>query len=1012
MKLPGLAIKNYQFTLTVFFLLMLMGVSSFLTMPRSEDPPLDLPGASVIIIYPGSNPVDLEQLVADPLEEALNELDDIKRIETSMRDGILITSIEFTFDTDPGEKFDEVTQKVNSIRNDLPEDIYSMQILEWSSSDVVMMHLALVSESEEFSILEKEADKLKKQLEQVPGVKHVEIVAVPDQEVRVSLDLEKMAEMSISIEQVRKAILSNNANIPGGSLEIGERDFGVRTSGSYRDLDELRRTVVSSAMGKNIYLENIAHVGFNYEDNVYLARVNGTRSIFLTVRQKAGYNIFSISGKLERILDDFRSDLDPEMKLTTVFSQAESVDQRINGFLSNLLFGILLVGLVIFLSLGFRASLLVIIAIPLSNLIGLGFLDMSGFGLQQISIAGLVIALGLLVDNSIVIVQNIERFIGLGMDRKEAAEKGSSQLGWPIVSSTVTTMLAFIPIIAMPDKAGRFIQSMPLTVIFTLFASLIIALLLTPYLSSVFLKKFGTGQQKREFNLKFLLKYLIEGPYRKTLDFALNRRGVVIMAALLLLGCSLLLFRQVGVSFFPKAEKPQFMIRIQAPDGTGISGTDAITRQVEEILDTIPLVRHYTSNVGHGNPRIYYNIFPKRFEKNFAEIYVELTRYEVEEFDGLIASLREVFRDFPGARIQLKEFEQGSPIEAPLTIKITGANLELLREISGDFEEILSQEEGLVNIENSLDRRSTDFYVHINREKAGMFGVPVAEIDRTVRTAITGMKVSDFRDEEGNTHDIVLRLPVRGKPRLDDFDRMYVASLSGRMVPLRQLASLELKEAPGIITHFDMERNATLTADVKKGYSLDDIVEGLEARFKEYPIPADYHYTYTGELESREESFGGMMEAGLIAVIAILAVLVLQFRSFTQPFIIFSALPLALIGSVTALYLSGYTFSFTALIGLISLSGIVVNNSIILVDYTNKLREEGMDKQEAVRLAGETRFTPIVLTTLTTVGGLLPLTLRGGTLWAPMGWTIIGGLLISTFMSLLVVPVLYRMFSR
>ncbi|MFC2098867.1 efflux RND transporter permease subunit [Bacteroidota bacterium] len=1012
MKIPGLAIKNYQFTLTAFSLLLIVGITSFLTMPRSEDPPLDIPGASVIIIYPGSNPVDLEQLVGSPLEEALNELDDIKRMETTMRDGILITSVEFVFDTDPDEKFDEISQQVNSIRSDLPEEIYDINILEWSSSDVVMMHLALVSETTDYALIEKEAKKLKKQMEKVPGVKLVEILAVPNEEVRVSLDLEKMAQMNISIEQVSRSILSNNANIPGGSIEIGERDFGIKTSGSYQNLDEIRRTVVSSYMGRNIYLENIASVNFDYEDNNYLARYNGDRAVFLTVRQKAGYNIFKITGRLDEIIIDFKKDLDREIKLFTVFSQAESVDERINGFLSNLLFGILLVGLVIFLSLGFRASLLVIIAIPFSILIGLGFLDMYGFGLQQISIAGLVIALGLLVDNSIVIVENIERFIELGHSRREAAEKGSVQLGWPIISATATTMLAFIPIITMPDKSGRFIQSMPLTVIFTLFASLIIALLLTPYLSSVFLKKHIPDSRKREYNLKFFLRRLIEGPYRRTLDFALRKKGLMLLISFLLLAGSAGLFQLVGVSFFPKAEKPQFMIRIQTPDGTNIRKADEVARTVESMLDTIPLVKHYASNVGHGNPRIYYNIFPKRFEKNFAEIYVELKNYEVGEFDRLIASLRSRFADFPGAKIYLKEFEQGSPIEAPLTIKITGANMEILKDISLDFESMVRQEEGLVNIMNSLDRSSTDFYIHINREKASMFGVPVFEIDRTVRTAITGATISDFRDEEGNEYNIVLRLPFNEKPVLEDFDRIYVTSMSGRQIPLKQLARLEFREAPGIITHFDMDRNGTITADLKKDYSLDEIVDRLNTKFRDYPLPADYHFTFTGELESREESFGGMMRAGIIAIISIFAVLVLQFRSFSQPFIIFSALPLALIGSVLALFLTGYTFSFTALIGLISLIGIVVNNSIILVDYINKLIDGGKDKLEAVKMAGETRFIPIVLTTLTTIGGLLPLTLRGGTLWAPMGWTIIGGLLVSTFMSLLIVPVLYKMYTK
>lgn len=1012
MRISRLAIANYQFTLTAFGLLLILGVTSFLTMPRSEDPPLDVPGASIIIIYPGCNPVDLEQLVANPLEEALNELDDIKRMETTMRDGILITSIEFTFNTDPDEKYDEVSQQVNSIRSDLPEEIYDVNILEWNSTDVVMMHLAMVSETAEFAVLEKEADKLKKRMEKVPGVKAVEILAAPKEELRISLDMEKMSQMNISIDMVSRAILSNNANIPGGSIEIGERDFGIKTSGSYQNLDEIRRTVVNSYMGKNIYLENIASVDFDYEDNNYFARYNGNRAIFLSVRQKEGYNIFSVSEELDRVVEDHKTRLFEEIQLHTVFSQAESVDERINGFMSNLMFGILLVGLVIFLSLGFRASLLVIIAIPLSILIGLSFVDYSGFGLQQISIAGLVIALGLLVDNSIVIVENIERFIGLGHSRREAAEKGNAQMAWPIISATATTMLAFIPIISMPDKAGRFIQSMPLTVIYTLFASLMIALLLTPYLSSVFLRKYNPGGRRREYNLKFFLKYLIEGPYRRTLDFALRRKRLVILVSLLLVIGSAALFRLVGVSFFPKAEKPMFMIRIHTPEGTNIHKADAVTKQVEVMLDTIPLVKHYASNVGHGNPRIYYNIFPKRFEKNFAEIFVELKRYEVEEFDELIASLRKNFSNFPGARIYVKEFEQGSPIEAPLTIKITGANMEILKEISGDFESILMLEAGLVNIENSLDRSSTDFFVHINRDKAGMLGVPIFEIDRTVRTAITGAAVSSFRDEEGNEYNIVLRLPQGEKKSLADFDRIYVSSLSGRSVPLKQLARLELKNAPGIITHFDMERNGTITADVTKGYSLDDIVARLDANFKDYPLPEDYHYIFTGELESRDESFGGMLRASIIALIAIFAVLVLQFKSFTQPFIIFSAFPLAMIGSVLALFITGYSFSFTAFIGLISLIGIVVNNSIILVDYINKLVEEGMEKVRAIKLAGETRFTPIVLTTLTTIGGLLPLTLRGGTLWAPMGWTIIGGLLVSTFMSLLVVPVLYRMYTR
>jgi multidrug efflux pump subunit AcrB len=1013
MKLPELSIKNYQFTIVVFTVLVIMGVTSFLTMPRTEDPPLQLPGASVIVLYPGANPSDMEQLIADPLEESLNQLDDIKRIESGCRDGIAIASIEFTFDTDADEKFDEVVQQVNTIRNQFPSDIYGIQILQWTSQDVAIMQLALISESAEYYELEDNADKLKKEIEKINGVKQVEILALPDQEVRVSLDVEKMAQMNISIEQVRLAILSNNANIPGGSITVGSNEFDIRTSGSYKALDEIENSIVSSYQGRIIYLKNIAKVGFDYEDNIYMARYDGSRCIFMTIKEKENVNIFSIKGKIDKAMSEFSKGLDGNVKLITVFDQSESVKKRINGFLNDLLQGIILVGLVIFLSLGFRASLLVMLAVPFSIVVGLAFVDYAGFGLQQISIAGLVIVLGMLVDDSIVVVQNIERFLGLGYKRMDAAIQATKQLAWPVVSATVTTMLAFIPIIAMPDKAGRFIQSMPVTVIFTLFASLILALSLTPYLASVFLKaKSEIKQRKRKLSFKILLNRAIEGPYRKTLDFALRHKWLILSLTLFAFVGSIVLFRYIGVSYFPKAEKPQLMIRIDTPESSGIDKSNQVARYVESVLDTIPDVRHYATNVGHGNPRIYYNTFPKQYEKSFAEIYVEFEEYEYKRFTSLVNTLRELFSAYPGARINIKEFEQGSPVEAPLTIKVTGDDPDVLVRISADIEYFVRNAEGAVNIVNQLSKTSTDLFFDINREKAGMLGVPVVEIDRTIRTCISGIPISKFRNKEGEEYNIVLRLPFENQVSLSDFDKIYVTSLSGRAIPLKQLASIEFREAPGVITHFDMDRCGTITADIIQGYELDNIVKKLEVQFRDYPWPEGYNYKFTGEVESREESFSGIFRASIIALLAIFAILVMQFKSFVQPLIIYSAIPLAIIGSVLTLFFTGNTFSFTAGIGMVSLIGIVIKNSILLVDYVNVLRAEGKPMLQALKEAGETRFIPILLTALTTIGGLLPMTIKGGTLWAPMGWTIIGGLFFSTFLTLVVVPVLYKLFIK
>jgi multidrug efflux pump subunit AcrB len=1010
MKLPKLAIDNPQFTIIVFILLVLAGFSSYLTMPRTENPSITVPGSSVVVIYPGTSPADLEQLIAIPIEEAINEIEDIKKIETSIKDGLVSIGAEFIFNTDAKEKYDEVVAKVNDIKTELPEDILSIETFQWMTGDVNILQLAFVSNSAEYYELEELADQLKMEIEKIRGVRKVELHAYPEREIRVSLDIEKMAQMNISIDQVAMTIQSNNTNIPGGSIKLGNKSFAIKSSGSYKNLDEIENTVVSSYQGRLIFLKNIAEVEFDYEDEKYLGRLNSSRAIFLTVQQKDDFNIFNIMKDVNPEIEKYKSRHENEIKIITVFDQSVFVDHRINGFIRNLLQGIFLVGLVILLALGIKSSIIVILAIPFSFLIGLAFVDYLGFGLQQISIAGLVVALGLLVDNSIVMVENINRFLGLGYSKKEAAVMGAKQIAWPIVSATATTVLAFIPIIMMRNQAGDFIKSLPVTIISTLTFSLLIALTLTPLASSRILKIPEKGNKKTGF--RKLLSALVDGPYRKSLDFALKNRLLTLLIALGAFIISVWFFMNfVGISFFPKAEQPQFMIRIEMPEGTDIDRTDEIAKYVESVIDTIPLVKYYATNVGHGNPRIYYNVFARSYNKNFAEIYVQLKEYEVKKFDRLLESLRIFFADFPGGKINIKEFEQGTPVQAPVVVNVIGNDIKILKRVSSDVEEFISNVKGIINIDNQLNKTKTDLNININKEKANYFGVPLIEIDKTIRTCINGTAISKFRDSKGKDYNIVLRLPVNENIKLQDFDKIYVRSLSGKFIPLKHLTNIGFDEAPGLITRLNLKKYAGITADIKKGYTLDEVLIPVVEKLENYNFPSGYSYEIGGELENRQESFGGMFQAIIIAVISIFAVLVLQFRSFTQPLIMFVAIPLAFIGSIWAWYITGNTFSFTAFVGLISLVGIVINNSIILVDYINKLIEEGKGIVDAIKLACETRFVPIILTTLTTIGGLLPLTLGGGTMWAPMGWGIIGGLITSTFLTLIIVPVLYHLLT-
>jgi multidrug efflux pump subunit AcrB len=1020
MKLPGLAIDNASFTWMVVIFLTVIGIRALMTMPRTENPEVTVPGSSIIVLMPGASSIDMERMVALPVEEALNELEDIHMITSDVRDGIAVVAVEFEFKTDPDEKYDEVVQQVNSIRSNLPDEIIQIDMWQWSISDMNMMQLALVSDTATYAEMEEVAEDFRKRIEKNGSIRKVSYYGLPEQEIHIRLDFEKMAMVNTSMSHIVKAIESNNTDIPGGNMKLGPTSVSVKSSGSFQDLDEIRNCVVNSYQGRLIFLRDVATVEYGYAEQNYVTRYSakkmpgegsGNRSIFIGISQKEGLNVLKTSEEILPVIESFREQLPEGMQLEVVYNQPTTVRKRINGFVNNLLQGMFLVALVIFLSLGFRSSIVVAMAIPLSLTIGLGFVNLAGFGLQQISIAGLVVVLGMLVDNSIVMVQNINRFMEMGHNRREASILAASEIGWPVITATLTTILAFVPIAAMPDQTGEFIKSLPVTIMVTLTVSLFIALTFTPVITSRLFRE-RTGLPSKASVFGRLLKWIIERPFRASLNLALKRPVITLLLALVYLLGSSWMFRYLGISFFPKAEQPNLMIQATLPEGSSLERTDRVAQFMESVLDTMPEVKYYATNVGRGNPRIYYNVMPRRYDLRFAEIYVELYDYEPVLFAETIRKLREKFGHYPGALIRVKEFEQGPPFAAPVQVYLMGDDLDLLREISADVEGFIRQQPGAVNIENQFVKTNTELLFDINKEKANILGVPVIEIDRTIRTAVAGIGISRFRDKSGEEYEIVLRMEHGDDFRLEDLDRVYVSSLSGKQIQLKQFVEVKLQQVPSSISRFDMERTAEILADVRSGYTLDEVMDPVLEKLQQYRMPPGFSYHIGGELESRSESFGGMTNAVIIAIVSIFSVLVLQFRSFKQPLIVFVAIPFAFTGMIWALLITGNTFSFTAFVGLTSLVGIVVNNSIILVDYINILRKRGESLNDAVRSAAEIRLTPIVLTALTTIGGLLPLTLRGGSMWAPMGWTIIGGLLVSTLLTLVIVPVSYKLLEQ
>ncbi|MBT3801579.1 MAG: efflux RND transporter permease subunit, partial [Bacteroidetes bacterium] len=796
-KLPKFAINNFQFVIIIFAVLLLWGLRAFNSMPRTEDPPAGQPGAIVTVVYPGANPSDMEELVINKIEEKVNELEDIQDIKSIAADGFALVNVTFNYGKyDFDDKYDDVVQQVNAVKTDLPDGIREINYRKKTTTDTKILQLALSSETVEYIKMKNTAEILEQKLEQVEGIMVVDIIAAPDKQVKIEINSDKMVNMGINIDNISNAINANNQNIPGGEVIMGENSFNVKTSGSYNSLDEIKNTVVGSAQGQLVYLKDVADVNLDYEYNKYQANFNGKRSIFITAEQKMGTNVLEIAENAHIVIDEFKEDLPAGMELNYVHDQSVSVSSSVNGFLMNLLQGIMLVGLVIMFAIGFKSSIIIMVAIPSSILIGLGFVDMAGFGLQNVSIAALVIALGLLVDNSIVVIENAERLLQKGYSSKKAAIEGTKQVAYPIITSTLTTLAAFIPIAMMPDAAGDYIKSLPVTVIATLSVSVILALTVSPLLMSKFVKPEKDGKPK-EKKLQKVLKGFIQGPYKKALHYSLTHTRTVIIIAVLVFASSLVVLKLfVGSSFFPKAEKPMFMVQATLPKGKSLEETKKAAAFIESVLDTTSSVKQYAGNIGNGNPKVYFNTFPKENAKNFTEYYVVLNEYEAEEFNALVQSLRNTFDQYIAADIKVKEFQQGQPIQYPVEVVLMGDNVENLVKVSEDIRTILQNQEGVINVNNELEGMRTDLHVNINKDKASLMGVPVSTIDKTIRTALNGLTISQFRTSEGDEYDMILSLPIDNKAKIEDFDKIFLKSMSGEQIPLSQLARIEFATSP------------------------------------------------------------------------------------------------------------------------------------------------------------------------------------------------------------------------
>ena len=1007
MGLIDFAVRRWQITLVAFGLLFAIGLSAFLTIPRSVDPHFPSPFINVIATVPGAEPSDMETTVAKPIEDVIQGLDGIVRVQSRSTDSTAVITAEFSWSGDPEKNYDEVVREVNAIRSTLPSALNRLEFQKTRTTEAAVIQFALVSDTASYRRLEKYAKDLRERLNRVPGVRNSRAWAIPTPEVSVSIDSGRLAQLGLPVTAVTDALRQGSTDLPPGAVHSGDQRLNVQAGGAFRSIDEIADEPVRAANGNVVRIKDVAQVGWAYEEQPHLARFNGKRAVWVTLTQKDGLNVLDIRNGAIAAADDYKKLLPPDVKLAVGFDQSFDIARKLDQLGRDFAIALGLV-LITLLPLGWRASIVVMVSVPLSLMIGVAVLAFSGFTLNQLAISGFIIALGLLVDDSIVVTENIARHLREGDDRTTAALSGTREIAVAVIGCTFVLLFAFLPLAFLPEGAGKFTRSLPVAVLGTVAASLLVSLTIVPFLASRILPR-----NEPEHGNRFLqiIQSGIQRFYAPVLHWSLTNPWKAMAAATLLIFSGLGLVPFIGSSLFPPADSSYFLVTVTAPEGTAMTQTDRAVAFVEQATKGEPDVQNVLANVGRGNPQIFYNQRSFDQRSNLGEVLVVLKEWHPERGPALVERLRRRFAANPDAQLVLKIFQNGPPIDSPILVKIVGPDLAVLKRLAAEVEAVMRKTPGTRDVVNPVAVDTPRLDLGLDAGKAALLGVTPGAPRRALRLALVGETAGRLRDREGDSYNVVVRLPLDARHEISALDGVYVPGANGA-IPLREIATPRLDSAPPRINRERQQRTVSIQSQIADGYLTAKVNTAVYAALKQVKLPEGYRFDEGGEAEVAAQSFSGLGSIVAVAVFGILGVLVIEFGRFRETAVVAGVIPLGLFGGLVALFVTGNSLSYTAVIGFIALIGIEIKNSLLLVDFTTQLRARGMGLRDAIEHAGEVRFLPVLLTSVTAIGGLLPLALSGSGLYGPLAWVIIGGLISSTLLSRMVTPVMYLLIVR
>lgn len=1022
MKIPEFSVNRKVTTAMLAMILIVLGLLAFTRLGLDFFPDIEFPTVSVVTTYTGASSEDIENTITRPMEQIINSVSRVKKVTSTTLEGASIIMVEFEWGTNLDFAAQDIRDQIGLYKNFMPEEASDPLVVKFNLGQMPIIFGGITAKMPTYELKELIEDEVTPRLERIDGVASAQVFSMDTREIWIDIDKAALESLNVSLDQILFALRMENLNLPAGRVVERHSEFLLRTLGEFKNLDDIRNTIIGSTQtGQLVYLSDIAEVKDTMKDSRFIARVQGEKGVFYFISKRSGANTVITAQAVNKELAKIRESLPPDIKFFPFMDQAEMIQRVIRRTGNNALIGGILAMFFIFVFLrNWRPTLTIFLAIPLSVITTFIALYLAGYTINLLTLGGLALGIGMLVDNAVVVIENIFRHIEEGKKKEEAAKIGASEVGMAITASTLTTIAVFFPMVFAQGITGKMTRGLALAIAFSLLASLFVALTIVPMVASLLFKA-NSKQSVGEKSQRTRQFVKARNFYRRILHRALRRRGWVLGGTFGLLVISFAIVPFLGTEFMPAMDREMIIFTVKMPVGTSLEETNRVVSLVENLMKLEPGVDIVSAQVGsqaEENPADMAGGFSTTgtHEGMLWASLVDLRERDLSDKE-ILERIRGKLPKLKGVKFEALDMGQAmmTGAQAPIEIKIFGKDLDLLKEIADNIVQRIQGVEGLRDVTHSLAEGKPEYHITVNREKASRMGLMVNQVANSIQTAALGKVATRLR--EGNEEiDIRVRFKEKFRDSLDDIKNIPIMTSLNSMVRLGQVASISKGEGPIQITRENQARAITVTANIT-GRDLGSTVRDIKEKIDdiERGLPPGYFTEMGGQYEQMQEAFIIMAGAFALATLLVYMIMASQFESFRHPFVIMFTIPLAVIGVILALLLTGRPVSLPVMIGFVMLGGIAVNNGIVMVDYINQLKRRGVEKKEAILQACSVRLRPVLITAFTTILGMMPMALsvsEGAEMRAPMAITVVGGLVATTFLTLFVIPIIYSFFDR